>query len=668
MYLKEIQGFRVIAALLVAIYHVWFHRVSGGVDAFFVIAGFFLMHSFAKQERPGMAEVLRYWQRCLARIAPSASVVILATCVLFLTLGTDMQWSGWVRSAIAALLMVENWWLMRNGVNYLSIGHSPSPFQQMWALSVQMQIYLLLPLAVAAALAMLERMGWQRHRARVLAVVTTLAFAYALLKTHQYQPAAYFNTFARVWEFLAGGLLALIVPKLTLPRPHARILGYLSLVVLAGFAALIPVGNAFPGMAALIPVAATAGVIISARNGGDLRLLNNAPMQWLGNLSFTFYLWHWPLYILVWNRTGSPDVGLIGGLAILATAFVLSVLTWWLAERPFRQSPLVTGRPVLAFSVCALAMMPAALGAGLWWSDYTLSRQRAESHRQAVLQGAPAPALVPATLIVRDDIPVSYRDGCYQSGFRNSELVECSYGNQNGATTVVLAGGSHSLQWLPALQRIAAQVPDLRIVNLAKSGCTFTLSLDGISVDSDPQACLDWNRRAIARIREIAPRAVITTGTRVGPEGEILPEGYRAAWDALAGIPVLAIRDNPRADFDIAACVSRHGADASDCTLPRNAILRDRPFREENLPAHVVLADLSDAFCDAVSCAPTRDSFLIYRDSNHLTATYAARLAPRISAHLNAMRIIHMKFAGLISGATASGADRAATPRPQPVR
>ena len=647
MYLREVQGFRVVAALLVAVYHIWFHRVSGGVDAFFVIAGFFLVLGFLKQERPGLADVLRYWQRTFARIAPSAGVVILATCVLMMASGIDMLWERRIRSAIAALTFTENWWLARNGVDYLSMGQAPSPFQQMWALSVQMQLYLLLPLAVAGALAALRALGWQRHAAPVLAGMVLAAFGYALLKTHQYQPTAYFNTFTRVWEFLAGGLLAFWLPRLVVPRRVAKGLGYLSLAVLAGFAAVIPVERAFPGLAALVPVLVTVGVIIAARSGGEIGLLTNRPMQWLGNLSFTFYLWHWPLYILVWDRTGSPDVGLVAGLAILALAFGLSVLTYELVERPFREAAVLRGRPGPAFAACALALLPAALAAGLWSGSYVMWRNQAESDRLSTLSGAPVAAMVPSTLIVRSDLPVSYADGCYQRDMGAADLVECGYGNPDGRVTAVLVGGSHSLQWLPALQRIAEKAPELRIINLAKSGCAFTLSLDTIAIDAAPEACLEWNRRAIARIRALQPDVVVTIGTRPGADGEIIPEGFRQAWQALGDLPILVLRDNPRASFDIAACVDRLDGAAPDCTLPRS-VLRAAPFSPRELPANVTLADFSDAFCDRDACPPVRDGLLVYRDSNHLTATYAALQAPRLSRYLNALDILPTRLTALL--------------------
>ncbi|RWR26049.1 acyltransferase [Sinirhodobacter populi] len=641
IYLKEIQGLRVVAALLVAVYHIWFHRVSGGVDAFFVISGFFLMRGFLKTEVLGWSEIVRYWQRTLARIVPSASIVILTTCVLFALFGTDMLWSNWIKSGIAALLMVENWWLMKNGVDYLSMGQVPTPFQQMWALSVQMQVYFLLPLVIAGAFTLLNRFGAGRLRTPLISALTILSFAYALHATHVDQPAAYFNTAARIWEFLVGSLLALVLAKITMPRRAAKVLGWTSLAVLATFAALIPVAEAFPGLPTLVPVGATVGIIIAAQNGGNIRILTNEPMQWLGNLSFTFYLWHWPLYILVWNRTRSPDVGFALGLGIIIAAFILAVLTWALVERPFRQSRLVNAGPFLAFSVCLLAMAPAGLSVGFWAIHYKLLRSAAIEEQMAVLRGAPSSELVPATLIAREDIPVSYKDGCYQANFERYDLVECSYGNQDGPIVVVLAGGSHALQWLPALQRTATENTELKIVNMIKSGCTFTLTLEGISVDSVPEACLEWNRRAVDRIHEIAPDLVITTGTRVDESGEIIPEGYRAAWMALGDIPILAIRDNPRAQFDIAACVSLYGPDARSCALPRDKNLNDEIFSARNEPPNVTFANLSDVFCGAEVCPPTRDGILIYRDSNHLTATYAANLAPRIADQIN--RIIDAK-------------------------
>ena len=630
MYLKEVQGFRAVAALLVAIYHIWFHRVSGGVDAFFVVAGFFIFLGFQKKETTTFGDVVTYWRRTLARIVPSAGIVILATCLLFSLFGTDILTADRIKSAIASIAFVENWWLAQTGANYLSIGQTPSPFQQFWALSVQIQVYALLPIFAYRVV----RLSLQPNKRQVALAICSAAllatFVYALYETHRYQPAAYFNTFARLWEFLAGGLLAMLLPVLTLRERHARVLSYLSLLVLVGFAAVVPVANAFPGAAALVPVLATCGIIVASRNRSNNILLNNAPMQRLGDLSFTFYLWHWPIYIFVWDQTGTPDVSLPVGLLILGLSLLLAVLTFRLFETPFRSLSVVKNRLPTALVACGLAMMPAAVVAVSWGALFKSGQQQALQNIEAAVAGEPVDDLVPPLTMVKADIPVSYLDGCYQKDFASSEVISCAYGNPDGAWTVALVGGSHSLQWLPALREIAKKEPRLRIVNIAKSSCPFTLSLDEIASDSKRDACLDWNRNVVADLKTMSPDLVITTATRNLGGSESIPVGYRQVWKALGDMPVLAIRDNPSAPFDIAACVDRLGPNDPACDVNRPT-MHDA---ELEFGDNVTFLDFQDFFCDATRCPATRDNVLLYRDAHHISATASRLLAPRLDAVL----------------------------------
>ncbi|WP_339110022.1 acyltransferase family protein [Thioclava sp. GXIMD4216] len=639
MYLKEIQGFRVVAALLVAIYHIWFHRVSGGVDAFFVIAGFFLFQGFLKRDDLHFGDVTKYWRRTLGRIVPSASAVVLGTSLLFSGFGTRILSEERIDSAIAGILFYENMWLSNHGVNYLSMGQTPSPFQQLWALSVQFQLYFMLPPLVYLVFRLCRnRTNARRAMTQVFLGLLALAFAYALYKTYRYQPSAYFNTFARLWEFLAGGLLALVLPRIVVGRAVAKGLGYASLITLVGFAAVIPVADSFPGWAALIPVLATSAIIVAARNNAGMVVLNNRAMQWLGNLSFTFYLWHWPIYLFIWDRTGTPNVSVGVGMAILLVAFVLAFVTYHFLETPFRNLRLVKKRLATAVTVCALALVP-TLGFSWGWKHHVDERQVAslEDIEKAVT-GEKVAQLTPDLRLIKDDIPSSYKDGCYQRNFRASDVVSCNYGNPSGSYRIALVGGSHALQWLPALQEIARKDPRIKIINLVKSGCTFTLSLDGMEIDSDRAACLDWNRQAVEKLKALDPDMVVTNATRIQRDGETIPQGYRMAWDALPHTPVIAIRDNPRASFDIAACIDRNGEDDPACDAMRPTLARDA-LQPENLPDHVEAVDFSGFFCEKGRCPAVRDKIMLYRDSNHITATASRLMAQplydRIKLHLD---------------------------------
>lgn len=656
MYFREIQGLRVIAALMVAVYHIWFHRVSGGVDAFFVIAGFFLFNSFLNRALPGTADVTRYYQRTFARIAPVASLVILATIVIFIGFGSPMFWQDRIRHALASVLFVENWYLASMRVDYLSLDDTPAPFQQFWALSVQMQMYLVLPLIALAVTRLSRRFRSPRRAAGlILGVLFLLALGYAMQMTRADQTKAYFNTAARLWEFLAGGLVAVLLPRLHLKPGPARLLGYSGLAVLVAHAGLLPpdwirLGLRAPSLAAMIPVLATVAIIAAAANRADMRVLNNRPMQWLGDLSFTFYLWHWPLYILAWEYAGTPDVGLGTGLLILAGALGLSVLTLLLVERPFRRARIVTGRTALACIVCLLAMLPAAAGIGFWTAYDADFRESAQADLDASRRGEPIPRLIPAPIVAKLDSPVSYEQGCVQHAPEDARLIECSYGNPDGGTVIVLLGGSHALQWLDALQRIARDVPDLRIVTLSKSGCPLATSMEDIHLMVTPSVCEAWNRAAIDRTRALAPAGVVVVATRVKDGKETIPAAYGEVWNILGDLPILAIRDNPWAPFNIPSCVALHGPDSPQCQQRRDDVLRRAPFTAADVPPNVHLVDFSDRFCGEESCPATRDGMLIYRDSNHLSATFVTSLAPDLHRELQRM--------GLLSAPAQIAADR----------
>nr|WP_265508030.1 acyltransferase [Paracoccus rhizosphaerae] len=348
---------------------IWFNRVSGGVDAFFVIAAFFLMTTFAKLGKPRGRDVLRYYGSTARRVCPLAAVVLLSTIAGTLLFVPQIHWREFAFHAFASTIFVENWWLAWSGADYLRQDLAVSPFQQMWALSLQMQYYLLLPLFLwaIAEFARWRDLGVRATWTAALGTLLAVSLAYSIWVTDRNQPWAYFDSFARGWEYMFGALLALYIdrlPKVT--ARHAKLIGYASLMVLMGFAAVIPVASSFPGIAALIPVLATSVLIASARAGADITPLTNRPILALGDISFSFYLWHWPLLIFWRHWTGETSVGLLPGTAIILIAGLLAWATLRLIETPFRRWPVLLSRPALSVVASALLMMPALCATYLW--------------------------------------------------------------------------------------------------------------------------------------------------------------------------------------------------------------------------------------------------------------------------------------------------------------
>ncbi|NRB56848.1 MAG: acyltransferase [Salinicola sp.] len=636
-YLYEIQGLRAVAALMVAVYHIWIQRVSGGVDVFFVVAAFFVVGSLTRRAPLSLADVLDYYGKTLRRLLPGAALVVCATILLSMWLMPDSMWRNQIKHGMASILFLENWSLALTATDYLQQGAPPSPFQQLWALAVQVQFYFAFPLLLWAGLKFDARRGRRDNSFCVLLLlaVTVLSLCYSIYITDKNQSWAYFDTFARAWEFALGGLLALGVSRVSLSPPAAKVLGWVSLIVLTTFALFLDVSTLFPGVVALVPVLAAAGIVIAARNRCDMRLLNNRFVVWFGDMSFSFYLWHWPLLSFYRYATGEFDVGLLPGLAIIGGAGVLAFVTTWALETPVRRSPLLSRRRVYTYGVCVLLMAFPLASLAVWYQDYQ-GRSAAARSELATFLRAPDVAgddLQPSTLIASLDLPASSYDGCHQN-YLQPGVRECTYGDPEADYTVVLAGGSHAQHWLAAL-RVAAEREKFRLISMTKGACM--LSTDPHARYQVNPSCLAWNREALERLGELKPDLVFTTATRgQGPE-ERVPEGYRQVWRRLAdsGIDVLAIRDNPWYGFDVPKCVDLQDDPSVACSIPRRSVLKAQsPTDEVQLP-NVQFADLSDLFCDDQRCSPLRDNVLVYRDDHHITNTFSYLAADRIIAALD---------------------------------
>lgn len=644
-YIKEIQGLRAVAALLVAVYHIWLNRVSGGVDAFFVIAAFFLMTSFARIGQPSRMDMLRYWAATVRRVVPLAAVVILSTIAGTLLITPHIHWREFAFHAFSSAVFVENWWLAWTGTDYLRLDQSVSPFQQMWALSLQMQYYLVLPIILWSVAALAARLGLAVRAAwtTVLLGILILSFAYSLWITATNQPWAYFDSAARGWEYMAGALLALHLDRLPrLSQKTARLLGYACLLILVGFAAVIPVARAFPGVAALIPVVSTVGLIAAARAGAGIAALTNKPIMALGEISFSFYLWHWPLLILWRQWTGETAVGIAPGVSIILLAGILAWLTLRFIEAPFRRWQTLVMRPGLSIVAGALIMLP-AIGTTYLWADANRIAVRKARADLAAFTADPRTRLsdvkiLPDPLIARDDIPGGLENSCQQS-LRASSLIECNYGSENASRTLVLVGNSHAMQWLPALQNLTFPL-DFQVITMTKSDCPLLDASDKstfMAADEqvdfiDASSCLDWNIETLDRIIGLAPDLVLTISTAGTASNEAVPAAFRTVWADLneAGIPVLALRDNPRFTIDVIECVSRFVNKLDACDEPRTRVIsKISPTNNLNI-AGVTFVDFSDLFCNEIRCWAVRDGILIYRDRSHITSTFARAHASRL--------------------------------------
>lgn len=633
-YLYGVQGLRTVAALMVAVYHIWFHRVSGGVDVFFVVAGYFAAGSLLRiAERPtiaGMwAGVGEYWLRTARRVIPSAAVVVTATVVAGMAFMPGSQQRSAYQHAAASLAFVENWYLIAVESDYLKEELFVSPFQQFWALSIQVQSYLLFPLVALGAVWLAGRLGASRRRMLLYASGAVLAasLAFSTYLTAVNQPAAYFHLGARFWEFLAGVVLALALQRWPGNPRTLRVLGWAGLAAILSFAAVVDPSRLLPGLVALVPVTAAAAVIAASTHGVEPAPLRWTPLLRLADSSFAFYLWHWPLFVFYRLRFGQT-VSIGGGLAILALSAVLAVATTRLAEQPVRASRRLR-RSALATAVASALMIAAAVCATTAWRMQNRIDAQADwqdVHAALDAGRGPATGFVPSTLIAWRDLSDAYERGCVKNPTANG-VKTCRWGKKALPRTVAVVGASHDAQWIEPIAATAKQL-DANVVSMLKSRCPFGDAT--LATDKLPANCADWNREVLQRLLGDPPDLIVTMATRAGLFGEDVIWWQRPYLERLtaAGIPVLGIRDNPRFPFHVPLCVDLDGPDA--CAVPRGEVLAPSGSLDvAQLPGYRYL-DLGDEYCPADTCPAVMDGVLVYRDSSHLTGTWVHLHAGRV--------------------------------------
>ncbi|SFB64546.1 Peptidoglycan/LPS O-acetylase OafA/YrhL, contains acyltransferase and SGNH-hydrolase domains, partial [Amycolatopsis marina] len=649
----ELQGLRALAALLVVVYHVWFGRISGGVDVFFVISGFLITGQLVRVSVRGRIEFGPLWARMIKRLFPAALTVLFVVMVASWLFLPETRWFQTIREVFASALYVENWQLVANSVDYFAQHTGASVVQHFWSLSIQGQFYVVWPVLIAVVVLVARRAGWGLHRSVgvVLAVLFVGSLGLSVWLTVVNQPLAYFHSGTRVWEFALGGLVALVIDRVVLPVGVRVVLGWAGVAGLVLCGLVLQVGTVFPGYAALWPTVSAVLVLVAGATGsgwGADRVLGSRLLRSLGDYSYALYLWHWPVllfYLVIRDRV---EVGLLGGAFVIGLSLGLSVLTYHFIETPVREGRFRLVLRGSAYRFAVVSLVPVLVTAGAWQvaaaqrASYTVPPDDPDHPGAASLlpgfeyQGADTPAVAPRFISLPDQFAGIDEERCHPAE-RNEELVVCRSRTEGPPVKrLVVVGDSHAQQFLGALLP-AAERNNWEVVSMVLGRCPFST---GSETMPGSQSCLDWNADAVDEIAETAPDAVFTTATREMRPGrtEMTPPGYVEQWrklDAL-GIPVVAARDNPRFDFWPSNCVEVKGLDAKECTTPRSEVVSPEPPYTgiPDIPPNVSFVDFTDFFCPEEACPAEVGNVLVYMDDNHVTKTYMRTLSPMVEREL----------------------------------
>lgn len=649
----DIQGLRAVGALLVATFHIWVGRVSGGVDVFFVTSGFLLVGSLLREiGKNGRVDLTGFLARLMKRLLPASLFVVAILLVTAPFWMPQTRWASHMVHVLASTLYIENWYLAWSSVDYLAREEVASPLQHYWAMSAQVQALVLLAIVMTLVGLVARGAAAQRERTAiaVLAVVFATSFAYSVYATAVNQPVAYFNTFARIWEFAMGGLVAATLARVRLPIVLQLIGGWLGLFLVLSCGILLQVSTIFPGYAALWPTGGAALILLCGQAEHRFavrRLLSTRPLVWLGGISYALYLWHWPLliaYLTVAYRTYvTPEAG----AAILLASLLLAWMTTRFVEGPFAK--VREDRPwrTIAVAVASVALL---LGIDAGWQVHTARATPGDRLAKADPIRYPGAAafdarwfasdgrvpIRPGPLWMKKDVSPLYAKKCHQE-IDKSSVLTCSFGDPNATHVLALVGGSHSAHYFSALEPIVTR-RGWRLVTMTKSACLFSASRNAKAKSA--RSCERWNDEALAALLKLRPDAVFTTATHGsnGANEHILPQ-FVARWRQLnaAGIEVIAIRDNPWFEADIPECVQVNGPDSAACTIERSRAFAATSPLDESFGPQVHFIDLSDHICPNARCPVVTGNIVMYSDRHHLTNTFVRTLIPYLTPPLAAV-------------------------------
>ena len=694
----DIEGLRAIAVLAVVFYHANVGFLSGGyvgVDVFYVISGFLITELLWREvDGTGRLSFAGFYARRARRILPAAMVVLIVTMIASLRLLPPLQMRSVWRDGFYSALYVGNYRFAATKTNYLGAS-TPSPFQHYWSLGVEEQFYLVWPLLILIT----SFVWWWRRPSRsttflTLGAASVGSLLLSLWLTHANEPVAFFSLPTRAWELGLGGLIALSARELRhVPAVMAAALGWAGLAAIVVACVTFGPHTPYPGTAALLPVLGAGGVVISGLAhpaAGPVLLLGRVVMRAIGRISYSWYLWHYPVLILAPYAVGHvlaewQDVGLawLSGL--------LAIVSFRYVENPFRRSPwlaatsrrsLVTGLALTAAGVsvcliCAAAIpsvaghgeapvaairnspnLPAATGSRT--SPTTLdptiaALDSAQSQVEAAVVRSATVNVVPANL----DPSLSHAsaseaaplvDGCLLS-FTATAQPPCLFGDTTSTKSIVLFGDSHAAMWFPSVDAYA-NAHGYRLYVWTKATCPpVDVSIFSPVLGRTFTECTEWRSNALAAMASLHPALVVfgiapnyDSAYDVVQNGPAWLPGLAQIISTIraTGSPVLVLGSVPSPPEDVPDCVSAHLDHLEACNFLRagqrnsggglDGIDLAGAAAEATTVARAGgrYADSEPWFCASNACLAVVDNLLVYRDNSHITVTYATYLAPLV--------------------------------------
>ncbi|MFM2144904.1 MAG: hypothetical protein RI899_692 [Actinomycetota bacterium] len=610
--IPQIQGLRALAALLVTLFHAkWISGGFIGVDIFYVISGFLITGLLVREiDRTGTINFKEFYSRRFKRLLPTSFFVLAITAIVSWLVIPGTMRASLGRDVIGASLYVSNylfaWWQ----ADYQNLDATPSPVIHYWSLAVEEQFYLVWPLLILLFF-MLAR--YLKNRLAItysIAFVTIISFIFSIYQTETSPIWAFYSLPTRAWELGLGALLVLVPPIKT--KKYVGLIGFI-LIVISAF--IFDESTAFPGINAALPVIGTVLLIATINSWPPFLndVANSRLFQWLGEISYPLYLWHWPLLVLPSTYLARPLSVFERLIAIIAT-IVFADLTHRFVEEPYRHKKIL---PILVYKTTAYVTLVSVLMGTL------IMFTSSDKIDVTGINGGVSLAQIKAR-------PAVYDDGCH-ANYAQINSGTCEYGKTDSNKVMVLYGDSHAAQWFPALHEIANR-SSYKLISLTKSACPSVEVKRRDQGGFKASRCEKWRENTTKRIKEINPDVLIMSSFQYYAQPPRYPN--RIKWWNDGQLQLLKhvknsaklliyITDTPHPIRDIPACLANYSI--SECnTSEQSKNLSISGFN---------IINPNPWLCSNV-CPAVKDGVVTYRDASHISVDMAIALIPKLEQGL----------------------------------
>jgi peptidoglycan/LPS O-acetylase OafA/YrhL len=646
----DIQGLRAVAIAMVVLYHTGILEIHNGVIVSFVLSGYLIgSQLLAEVGKTGRVSFGKFWARRMRRLAPGMAVVVIATIVASWVWASPLRFREYANDGLLSVFSVLNWHLAENGTDYFANNGTQTPFQHAWSLNIEEQFYLVFPILLLAVAWLSKKIFRNRALIAVMLIgVIGGSLFLAITQTVSNQPLAYFGAQTRAWELAAGVLLALGTKLLSrMNTVLAVVMSWAGLATIIVTGLLITDHTPLPGYADIGTVVGAAMLIAggcAAPTFGAEWLLKRKPFDFVANVSYGWYLWHWPLLIL-WPDITGHDITFSDRLRVAGFSLFLATVMFYAIEKrirankrltlqPWRGITLGTGLTATAAAAMALAFVvplniPASTPAVTAAADNNINVVGLADVKEAAYQ-QDLPSNVQPGLV---DAP---NDATHFGCIDNTDVTtykltsNCIIGDKTSDRTIVVIGDSHAWQWGDAFNSLGKDL-GVRVVTMAKGGCSPEVyAIQNPQLNREYSECDSWRQSAFDEMDRLHPQVIIVTSRVRQETTQAGAEQTFARLSKISGAKLVYMTDTPHPGINIPDCLAKHTSEVKACNRSVDQAVEFPQAREiEQAAARkygAVVFDTLPAFCTATTCPPVIGGRIVYFDDSHMTRSYSLAL------------------------------------------